>query len=87
MSYRIYYAPRAEKYLFRLPQSKARAILRRIEYVALEPFKKDNNIVKLEGTIASFRLRVGDIRIIYQLDIKSKNMYVTKIAPRGSIYL
>lgn len=87
MSYKIYYSPVAEKYLLRLPKSKADSLLNRIKYVVLNPFKKDNNIAKLAGTVSSYRLRIGDIRIIYELDIKNKAMYVVKIAPRGSVYL
>ncbi len=87
MSYEIYYSSSSEKYLFRLPKSKTDSILRRIQYVALDPFKQDNNIVKLAGTISSFRLRIGDIRVVYQLDTKNKIIYVVKISPRGSVYL
>lgn len=87
MSYKIYYSSVAEKYLFRLPKTKTEAIIKRLQYVALNPFKQDNNIVKLVGTISSYRLRVGDIRVIYYLDTKQKIMYVVKIAPRGSVYL
>lgn len=86
MSYRIYYSSSSEKYLLRLTKFKIESILKRIQYVALDPFKTDNNIVKLSGTISSYRLRIGDIRVIYELNIKDKTIYVVKIAPRGSIY-
>lgn len=87
MPYKIYYSPNAEKYLLRLPRKKVDAIMVRIEYLALDPYKQDNNIVKLSGTISGFRLRVGDIRVIYELDLKEKIIYIVKIAPRGSVYL
>lgn len=87
MSYKIYYSSVAEKYLLRLPKSKAESIVKRIQYVGSEPFKKDNNIAKLAGTVSSYRLRIGDIRVIYWLDQEHKRLYVTKIAPRGSVYL
>ncbi len=87
MSYKIYYSGLAEKYLFRLPKSKTDSILKRIQYIALDPFKQDNNIAKLVGTVSSFRLRIGDVRVIYQLDTKNKTMYVVKIVSRGSVYL
>ena len=87
MSYRILYSSRAEKYLTRLTSSKVNTILNRIEYVSLNPFKQDNNIKKLSGTVSSYRLRIGDIRVIYDLNTQIKTMFVVKIAPRGSIYL
>lgn len=86
MNYSIYYSASSEKYILRLPKSKTDSLLKRIQYVASDPFKKDNNIAKLAGTISSYRLRIGDIRVIYWLDQESKRLYVTKIAPRGSIY-
>ncbi|OGK24570.1 hypothetical protein A2954_00055 [Candidatus Roizmanbacteria bacterium RIFCSPLOWO2_01_FULL_37_12] len=87
MSYKIFYSQEAEKYLGRLTSSKAKSILERITYVAGDPFKPDNNITKLTGTISSYRLRIGDLRVIYELDVKDKLMYVVKIKPRGSAYL
>lgn len=87
MSYKIYYSSSSEKYLLRLPKSKTDSILKRIKYIALDPFKQDNNIVNLAGTISSFRLRIGDIRVIYHLNTKNKTIYIVKIAPRGSVYL
>jgi len=86
MEYQIFYSRAAEKYLLRLGRSQITTILKRIEYVSSNPFRQDNNIVKLKGTASSYRLRIGDIRVIYQIDIRTKTMYVVKIAPRGSVY-
>lgn len=86
MPYQIFYSQQAEKYLARLTPSKAKSILQRIAYVASDPFKPDNNILKLTGTVSSFRLRVGNIRVTYELNAKNKVMYVVKIKPRGAIY-
>ena len=86
MGYKILYSPSAEKYLTRLTQSKASSVLKRIQFVATNPFKPDNNIVKLSGTVSSYRLRIGDIRVIYGLDVENKIIYVVKISPRGSVY-
>ena len=86
MNYSIYYSTSAEKYILRLPKSKAESTIKRMQYVASNPFKKDNNIAKLAGTVSSYRLRIGDIRVVYWLDQEHKKMYVTKIAPRGFVY-
>ena len=86
MQYKIFYSQPAEKYLSRLTRSKASAIINRIAYIAKDPFKVDNNIIKLGGTNSSYRLRVGDIRTVYELDLKNKILYVVKVKPRGSIY-
>ena len=86
MKYTVFYASKAEKYLLHLPFSKSQTILKRILFVASDPFKKDNNITKLEGTASGYRLRIGDIRVIYQIDTVNQAMYIVKIAPRGAIY-
>lgn len=87
MIYKIYYSSFSEKYLLRLNKFKAESILKRIQYVALDPFKIDNNTIKLSGTTSSYRLRIGDIRVIYELDTKNKIIYIAKISPRGSVYV
>lgn len=86
MAYKVYYSSSSEKYLLRLTKTKAHSIVKRIQYVALNPFKQDNNINKLAGTMSSYRLRIGDARVIYEVYAKNKIMYVVKIAPRGSVY-
>lgn len=85
-SYSLLYSKQADKYLLRLTRVKAGKILNRMESIAQDPLKPDNNITKLTGTKSSFRLRIGDIRIIYFLDISNKSIYIIKVAPRGSVY-
>ena len=87
MAYQLLYSRQSEKYLSRLTPSKANRVLKRIESLAKDPHKTDNNILKLTGTTSSFRFRIGDIRIIYYLDEEKKWIIVSKIAPRGSAYL
>jgi len=33
-----------------------------------------------------YRLRIGDIRVIFWPDLKTKTIYVDYIGPRGDIY-
>lgn len=86
MNYQILYSFGAEKYLTRLTSTKVSVLLNRIKYVSLYPFKQDNSVKKLSGTLSSYRLRIGDIRVIYELHTQTKVMYIVKIAPRGSVY-
>jgi mRNA interferase RelE/StbE len=45
------------------------------------------NIKRLTGELkGSFRLRAGDIRIIYSVDDKTKIVYIEVIRPRGDVY-
>ncbi len=86
MKYFVLYSKQSEKYLSRLTKSKTITILNRIEFIASNPSKPDNNIRKLIGTSSSYRLRIGNFRVIYHLDAGNKTIFITKIAPRGSAY-
>ena len=44
------------------------------------------DVEKLEGLERSYRIRVGDYRIIFVVDKKEKMIFVTHIGKRGSIY-
>ena len=84
--FKVVFSRVSEKYLSRLTPSKEKNILSRIEKLSVDPFVMDNNIVKLEGTKRSFRLRMGNIRIIYAIDKEDQQIFINKIAPRGSAY-
>lgn len=86
MKYIVFLSRVSEKYLTRLTTSKAKRIIAKIEKLAENPFEDDNNISKLTGTASSFRLRLGDIRIIYNIDREKRVIYINKIAHRGSAY-
>jgi mRNA-degrading endonuclease RelE of RelBE toxin-antitoxin system len=86
MSNTIYYSNQAQKYLLRLTPAKTKSVLTRLKFIAESPTKPDNNIVKLVGSKSSYRLRIGNIRVIYYLDVEKTSIYVVKIAPRGSAY-
>ena len=45
----------------------------------------EGDIVSLKGSVDSFRLRVGDWRIIFSYPDKN-SVFIEKIAPRGKIY-
>lgn len=44
------------------------------------------DVEKLEGLERTFRIRVGDFRIIFYVDKREKVIYVTHIGLRGAIY-
>jgi mRNA interferase RelE/StbE len=53
--------------------------------VALDPHAVNNNVKKLTGR-PGYRLRVGDWRVIYELDDGLRILAVERIAPRGEVY-
>lgn len=51
----------------------------------MNPYAPNNNLTKLQGR-SGYRLRVGDWRIIYQLEDERLVMLVLEVGPRGGIY-
>ena len=68
-----------------MQQAKRQAIINAINAIVASPFAKHPNVARLAASRAH-RLRVGDWRVIYELDRKTKVMHVVVIAPRGRAY-
>ena len=86
MSYSLFYSDEAKKDFRHLDKSKAIILRQKLETLAKNPYAPNNNINFLKNTASGFRLRVGNIRVIYELDTQNKTIYVHKIKPRGSAY-
>ncbi len=57
----------------------------KIDLLAQDPYAANNNVKKLVGR-PGYRLRVGDWRVIYDLDDGLRVLAVERIAPRGGAY-
>ena len=66
--FRIEYSRDALKALLRMPSNTARLIRTKVEQLAADPFAPNNNVKRLKGMDA-FRLRVGDWRVVYEIDV------------------
>ncbi|HVM80803.1 MAG TPA: type II toxin-antitoxin system RelE/ParE family toxin [Stellaceae bacterium] len=75
----------AIKVLRRMPGNVARLILSRVEHLAQDPMAKNNNVKALEGR-EGYRLRVGDYRVLYDLDHDRRILTVTEVGHRKDIY-
>ena len=53
--------------------------------IARDPFAPIPNAKKLQDR-SGYRLRVGDWRVIYEIDKDEVVIIVLKIAPRGEVY-
>jgi len=83
--YKIIFAKEAQKTLLQLPKDKSRVVRQRLEQLAEDPFSKNLNATKLQGR-QGYRLRIGDWRVIYEIQNKELIILVIKIAKRGEIY-
>ena len=83
--YRVLTTKSFGKALAKLPVTCHKRILTKIREIAVDPYAPNNNLAKLQGR-AGYRLRVGDWRIIYELDDEHLAMLVLDMGPRGGIY-
>ena len=83
--YKIAYTTQAAKTLLKMPRDAAKRIREKIEQVAEDPFASIPNAKKLQGR-SGYRLRVGDWRVIYEINADEIVIIVLKIAPRGEVY-
>jgi len=86
MSYRLLFDPQTEKFFKKHPRSESEKITKRLITLSQDPFASYNNLTKLKETAISYRMRVGNIRIVYAIDTTKKTIYVAEIKPRSGSY-
>jgi mRNA interferase RelE/StbE len=84
MSYNIEIKPSAQKALAKIPQPQRGRIVKRIDRLAAEPRPKDSKKLSTEDSL--YRVRVGDYRIIYQVEDDVLLVLVVRIGSRGDVY-
>jgi len=85
MSYKIFYTKKAIKTIKEVPQDVSRAIRKKFELIALEPFEPHPNVTKLQGR-QGYRLRQGDWRVIYEIQQDKIVILVLEIGLRKEVY-
>lgn len=83
--YRITYTTQAAKALLKMPRNTATLIREKVAEIANDPFASIPNAKKLQGR-PGYRLRVGDWRVIYEINQKQVVIIVMKIALRNEVY-
>ena len=82
--YSIAFTHQAAKALAKLPRNMRELVMKKIEGLARDPFGAAN-VKNLSGQ-PGFRLRVGDWRVIYDLEQERLVVRVLRVAPRGGAY-
>lgn len=77
--YQITIHPKAEKHFAKLPQNLQEKIAKKLKLLEVDPFQAGLDIKKLAGTEKSYRLRIGESRIIYQMHTGLKEIFVVDI--------
>lgn len=85
MRYTVFLAKPARKFLSRLTDASQRSRFERvIDALAVNP--RPPGCRALQGVHGAFRVRVGEFRVLYQIEDDRLIVLVTDIGPRGQIY-
>jgi mRNA interferase RelE/StbE len=84
MSYSIEFSNRASKQFQALPQLVQERLVPHINALAETP--RPPKVKKLVGEENLYRIRVGDYRIVYQIDDQLLLVLVLKIGHRSEVY-
>jgi mRNA interferase RelE/StbE len=82
--YRIELSRPANKALDAIPVSDRRRVIRAIDDLRVTP--RPRGARKLQGGRGQLRIRVGDYRIIYEVDDNIIRIFVVAIGPRRDVY-
>jgi mRNA interferase RelE/StbE len=83
MVYQVILKRSAEKELDALQTSIRERINRRL--LALKETPRPSGVKKLQGE-ESYRLRIGDYRVLYTIDDNSKQVFIIAIGHRREVY-
>jgi mRNA interferase RelE/StbE len=82
--YKVLLKKPAEKYLNKLSGKMYRAVRSKIEELKTNPLPGD--AIPLKGYSHTYRMRLGDIRIIYEVHQEKLIILIIDIGSRGQVY-
>ena len=82
--YRLLITASAERDLRKLPDS----VFRRINdhLLGLQAELRPAGVVKFSGSLVGWRVRVGDHRIVYQIDDETRSITLVRVRHRRDVY-
>lgn len=85
--YEIIIKDKARKRVFKFPKDYQEKIAKAIATLEKDPYINNLNITSLSSLPGKFyRVRLGDIRIIYELLDSTKHIIIINIDFRGNVY-
>ncbi len=84
VSYEIQWKHSAEKELRGIDRQYIPRLLEAVESLSNNPFPSQHR--KLHGSESSFRIRIGDYRVIYQVDLEKKIIVIYHVRHRKDAY-
>jgi mRNA interferase RelE/StbE len=82
--YKVVFKPSADRQLRKLPDALQRRIVGKVEMLAHVP--KPKGVVKLAGCENLWRIRVGDYRVVYEIQDDRLVVLVLRVAHRKDVY-
>jgi mRNA interferase RelE/StbE len=84
VAYRIEVTPRARKDLKALPKRERQRVVEQIDALKADP--RPTGCKKLKGREDFYRIRVGDYRVVYQIEDKVLLILIVRVGDRKEIY-
>lgn len=84
MTYRVIVKPAAERDLEKLPRDVLRRVTERM--IALEEDPRPPGCKKLTGEEDLYRIRVGDYRVVYEVDDGERGVRIARVRHRREVY-
>ncbi|MEL6604083.1 MAG: type II toxin-antitoxin system RelE/ParE family toxin [Cyanobacteria bacterium J06614_10] len=84
MTYQVEFTKRANKQFQALPSQVRKRIAPRIASLAQNP--RPAGVVKLSGEDNAYRIRVGDYRVVYNIEDKKLQILVFRVDHRRDVY-
>jgi len=83
--YKIFAPIKVDKQLSKLARQDAKKVSQAILKLT-NPFRKDLDIKKITGQKDFYRLRIGKVRAIFEVDKEKKEVWIRKVGYRASVY-
>ena len=84
MAYAVFLKPAALRELRKLPEDIRRRVAARFDALVGDP--RPAGVERLQGEADLYRVRVGDYRIVYQVESKALVVLVVRIGHRRDVY-
>lgn len=84
MKFSVQYSSRAVRFLRKVGGKNAERIIKKVEELSRKPLIRKTK--KVAGSDSVFRVRVGDYRILYEVDFKNATIGIVKIDRRDKVY-
>jgi len=86
MTYQLLLHKSVTKFLKKSPAKQRQVLKEKLEQLKQDPLSRKLDIKLMQGYVDLYRLRVGQIRFIYQIKNNELIVFVIKAGHRGDVY-